>query len=180
MTESGWRSGEVLAWTEGDGPGQPPSAGSRRVWLAIAGALTAVFVGMLTGDTLCPEHRAWVMTFGTIGLVSIVGAIVGLVRGWGMAPVLTLVATVSGMGIGLFDAAHAPGRGWAIAATFTLLTLGAAWLASRQLMLFAWERRVRADLRQHPVERASEATTHSAQLPRTSDLPDEVDTPVQL
>jgi hypothetical protein len=177
MSDSSWRSGEVLAWTEGDGPGRAPSAGSRRLWLGLAAALAAVFIGMMTGDTLCPEHRAWVITFGTIGLACIVGAIVGLVRGSGSAPILTLAATTCGIGIGLFDAAHAPGRGWAVAAAFTALTLGAAWLASRQLMLFAWEQRVRSQLETRPV--APTMTGAASVAPADTDERVEVDAPVQ-
>lgn len=142
-----WKSGEVLAWTEGDGPGRPPKGPGRAVPFALAGALSVVFVGILSSDTLCPDHRAWVQAVGTVGFTGTVLAIIGLVRGWAMAPLLTLTAASTGVAIGFIDAVHDPTRGRLIAVGFAVVCFGAVALALKSMSLRVWDRSLRDSLR---------------------------------
>jgi hypothetical protein len=140
MREPRWREGSLLAYTEGDGPGRPPAAGARGAWLALAGALSAVFVGVISTDTLCPEHRAVVNVVGSLAFLASVGAIVGLLRGSPSAPALAVAAALGGVAIGLIDAVHDPTRGRLIAIAFALVAIGAAVVAARSLRVTWWER----------------------------------------
>jgi hypothetical protein len=140
MAQVEWRSGSLVAYTEGDGPGRSPSAGARWAWLALAGALTAVLVGMMSTDTLCPEHRAWVQLIGVSAIVTCLCAVVGLVRGWTGAPILASAAALGGVAIGLIDAVHDPSRGRLIAVSFGVVAIGAAAVALRALRVAWWER----------------------------------------
>lgn len=153
-----WKSTEVLAWTEGDGPGRPPAAPPRRLQLGLAGALTVVLAGILSTDTLCPEHRAWVISLAGVALVAAVTAIVGLVRGWAAAPLLTVVTAAAGVAIGLLDAVHSATRGRLLAFAFGVVCLLACWLAARSLALVRWDRSLRATLRGAPASTTDSTT----------------------
>ncbi len=107
MTQQQWRSGEVLAWTEQDGPGRPPAGPRRWQTAGLAGLTAGVVLGMMFTDTLCPEHRSLVMAFGSIAFVCLITASIGLWRDWAAAPMLSLVASVCGVGIGVIDVTHA-------------------------------------------------------------------------
>ena len=146
MAGSGWRSDEVLAWTEREGPGRPPAAPSRWVATGLAAGLGAVLVGMLSTDALCPDHRAWVQALGSVALLGVIVAIVGLVRRSAIALPTTLVTAGLGVVIGFIDAVHDPTRGHLIAMGFGLAGVASAWMAFRQLRLLRWERRVYAGL----------------------------------
>jgi hypothetical protein len=137
-----WRSTETIAWTERDGAGRAPWAPGPAAWMASGAALTAVLGVLLFSDTLCPEHRAWVQVLGLISIVAAGTSLVGIIRGSSWAPMGTVAAACGGVGIGLIDAVHAPGRGWLVAGLFALAAAGAAVLAARQLALARWERRV--------------------------------------
>ena len=150
MAEHGWRSTEVLAWTEREGPGRPPAGPSRLLSAGMAGALGVVFVGILATDALCPEHRALVQAIAGLAVVSTVLAIVGLVRQSPTAPLLTLATALAGVSIGVIDAVHDPGRGTFIALGFGLVVLGACVLAWRQLVLSRWERSALSELHAAP------------------------------
>lgn len=143
MADRTWRSTQVFAWTEGDGPGRAPRPPATWMWTTTAATLGVVFSVIFVTDTLCPEHRAWVQNLATLALVGVVVSIVGLVRGWAVAPLLTVASAGLGAVIGLIDAVHAPVRGGAIAVGFGLAVLFGAWLALRQLPLAAWDRAVR-------------------------------------
>ena len=127
----GWRSDEVLAWTEREGPGRGPSQGGRRLWFLLAGAMALVFLGIMSSDTLCPEHRAWVLLLGGASLIAAGVAIVGLIDGWAGAPLLALASALGGVGIGLIDAVHDPSRGRLIALGFGLAFAMACGLVAR-------------------------------------------------
>lgn len=138
-SEPQWRSDEVLAWTDHDGPRRGPAGASRVVWFALAGIMGAVFAGMYLSDTLCPEHRAWVRTLGALALIGTATAAVGLVRGWAGAPLITLGAASIGVVIGIIDAAHDPARGSVIAVAFGVALATAAFLCVRQHFMAQWE-----------------------------------------
>ena len=138
-----WKSGEVLAYTEREGPGRPPAASSAWLTGALIGIVGVTFTGVLLSDGLCPDHRAWVQGLATIGLISMVGAVIGLVRGWAIAPVLTLFASSLGVAIGLLDAVHAATRGRLIALAFAVAFALAAAAAFRARNLHLWDAKVR-------------------------------------
>ena len=142
----GWRQVEVLAWTEKDGPGRPPHGPGRVLTTLVGGGLAATFTTILFTDTLCPEHRAWVMTLATLALVATVVAAVGLFRGWAIAAPLAVVATLAGVVIGVIDSVHSVDRGRAIAMAFAVLSVGALALLWRQVDLLRWDREVRRGL----------------------------------
>ena len=128
-----------------------PKAPSRIVSLVLAAALGVVLVGMLGADTLCPEHRGWVVGLGMLGIVFTAVAVVGLVQGWAVAPVLTLLVSIDGVAIGLIDATHDPSRGRLIALAFAATAVLAAALTWRSLRLAAWDRDVRRSLQPVPA-----------------------------
>ena len=136
-----FRSTETIAWTERDGAGRAPWAPGTAVWASVGIALSSVLGVILFSDTLCPEHRAWVQTLGVVSILLAGASLVGIARHSSWAPVTTIAAACGGVGIGLIDAVHAPGRGWLVAGLFALVAFGAAILASRQLALQQWERR---------------------------------------
>jgi hypothetical protein len=152
MEKSGWVSGPVLAWTDSEGPQRPPDGGGRLVPGALAGTLGVVFLGMLGTDVLCPEHRALVQGFATLAIVGIVVAIVGLLRGWALAPFTTLASALAGVAIGVIDTAHDPSRGRIVAVAFGVVAAGAAFLAVRQVALARWDRAVGAEVAPLPAD----------------------------
>ena len=138
-----WQSKETLAWTEHDGPGVPPRGTPRVLMLGVAGAITAIMVGLLSVDTLCPDHRLWVEGLATAGLVAAGGAVVALVRGAPGASLLTMVGAGSGIAIGVVDAVHDTARGWTIATLFAAVTAVALVMAGLDARVRVWERRSR-------------------------------------
>jgi hypothetical protein len=153
MADERWRSDEVLAWTEREGPGRGPAGPSRRLWLAVAGALAIVFTGIMSSDTLCPEHRTWVLLLGGAAFIAAGTAIVGLLDGWAGAPLLALLSALAGVGIGFIDAIHSPTRGRLFACGFAVVFAGACALVWHQHRQVRWDRGVAASLRA-PAEAA--------------------------
>jgi hypothetical protein len=145
-TRGNWRSGDVVAWTEHDGVGAPPKGPGRVLPLVLAGTLAVILAGMLSTDTLCPEHRAWVIALGTAGIICTAVCIVGLVQSWALAPVLTVFVALDGVAIGLIDALHDPARGRMIALGFALVAVLASALTAQAARLSMWERHVRRQL----------------------------------
>lgn len=139
-----WRSGEVLAFTEREGPGRPP--GGPPLWLtgALSGVLAVTFLGLFMSDTLCPDHRAWVQALAGFAFLGVGAACVALWRGWAVAPFLTLAASLAGVAIGLLDAVHSPTRGRFVAVGFALAAVLAALMAWRVQRLGRWRTSVEA------------------------------------
>jgi hypothetical protein len=169
MADQQWRSDELLAWTERDGPGRGPRGPQRRAWLLVAGTLSVVFMGLMSSESLCPEHRLWVLLLGGASFIAAGTAIVGLLDGWAGAPLLTLVSALGGVGVGLIDTIHAPTRGRLTALGFAVVFVGAACLVIRQERQLRWDRRVSASLRPLPVDAsavvASTAPAEPANVP---------------
>lgn len=165
-----WRSGELLAYTEREGPGRPPAASPTWLTGTLVGVVGVTFAGLLSSDTLCPDHRAWVQTLAGIGFIAIVGALVGLVRGWAAAPLLTLLASALGVAIGLLDAVHEPTRGRLVALGFGVALVLAAVASTRLMRLRAWDRRVSVEsgYREH----ADRDHSSTAAQDRPSDAPE--------
>ena len=132
-----WRSGEVLAWSEGDGPGRPPVA-SRWIIGGVGIALTATLTGILATDALCPDHRAWVQTLASVAIFSAAVAVVQVLRGQPSAVVFALVSSVLGVAIGMIDAIHDPGRGMLISLGFAVAGVGSVIVAFRMQHLARW------------------------------------------
>lgn len=137
MEQQRWQSGEVLAWSEGDGPGRPPVA-SRWIVGGVAVALTATLTGIITTDALCPDHRAWVQTLASVAIFSAAVAIFQVVRGQASAVVFALVSSVLGVAIGFIDAIHDPTRGMLISLGFALAGVGGVVVAFRMQQLAKW------------------------------------------
>lgn len=134
-----WQSGEVLAFTEREGPGRPPAGPSRWSAGTLAGVLGVTFAGVLSSDTLCPDHRAWVQTLAGVAFLGVITAVVALWRGWAAGPLLTLVAGLAGIAIGFLDAVHSPTRGRLVAVGFAAATMLAAVMAWRAWRLAHWD-----------------------------------------
>jgi hypothetical protein len=147
MSEPKWTSSEVLAFTERDGPGQPPPAPRRWTALTLAGTLGVVFTAVMFTDTLCPEHRAWVNSLAVIALATSIVAIVGLLRDWAGATLLTTFAASLGVSMGLIDTLHSPTRGRFVALAFGVVTVIAALLSTHAIRLWRWDRRMHRTLR---------------------------------
>jgi hypothetical protein len=145
-----WRSDEVIAWTEREGPGRPPPGVNRTTTTALGLGLAAVFTAILFTDSLCPEHRVWVQAMASTALVCSIVASIGLLRRWAVAPLLALPVTLCGVAIGLLDAAHAAARGRAIAVAFSVLAAGAVVLVWRQIALVKWDRSVNRSISPAP------------------------------
>jgi hypothetical protein len=148
--DEGWRRGEVLAYTESDGPGRPPSGSPTWVMGTLVGVLGVTSFGLISSDTLCAEHRAWVEYLATVGITVMVWAFVSLLRGRSSAPVLTLLASSLGVAIGLVDAVHEPTRGRVIALAFAMTLAGSATLLVRSAKLRRWDQTVSRSLRAAP------------------------------
>jgi len=168
-----WQSDEVVAWTERDGVGPRPKGPSRILPVALAATLAAVLIGMLSTNTLCPEHRTWVVTLGLLGIGGSAAAIVALVQRWAIAPVLTLVVALDGIAIGLIDAIHDANRGHMIALAFGFSALMAIALAVSSVPLSTWDRRVRRSLAPAPVP----AATADVPAPAPAEAPEAGATP---
>ena len=129
----------------------------RRTWSAACGApasglrdaavaLGTVFAGMMFTDTLCPEHRSWVNVLASVAFLGVALSVVGLLRRWTLAPLLTAGVCALGMGIGLIDAIHAPQRGMVLTVIFGALTLGCLLASAWVVRLWSWDRTVAASL----------------------------------
>jgi hypothetical protein len=171
MGRGEWNSNEVLAWTEREGPGRPPAGPRRSLSVGLAATLGVVFAGMISTDKLCPEHRAWVQALGSVAMIGVLVAAIGLFRQWAVAPFLTLVSSLAGVGIGFIDAVHSPTRGQLIAIAFAAVSVGALWLALRQVPLIRWDRSVRRGLRSVAVDLPSEGAPTPASPAEEPEVP---------
>jgi len=162
-----WKSGDLLAYTERDGPGPPTAASPTWMIATLVGVVGVTFAGVLTSDTLCPEHRVWVQALALVGFVAIGASIVSLVRGTAAAPVLTLFACSMGLAIGLLDAAHSPTRGLLVALGFGVALALAAVATMRAVRLMRWDHR--GDAEAHDVDAPA-----PVQAPITPTTPEEV------
>jgi hypothetical protein len=139
-----WHAGEVLAYTDREGPGRPPPGAPAWTMAAIAAVLGVTMFGIMTTDTLCPEHRAWAQMLGGLAMIGAFTALVAIWRGWAGATVLTLLASVAGVAIGLIDAAHSATRGRSVALAFAVVGLIAAFVAWRTRRLAKWDEELHA------------------------------------
>jgi hypothetical protein len=140
----------VVAWTEHDGLGPPPRGPGRVAPLVLASTLAIILTAMMSYDTLCSEHRSWVVLLGVLGFMGTAAAVVGLIQMRALAPLLTVFVSLTGVSIGLIDAVHDPARGRLIALGFGLTAGLGALLTARSVPLALWDRRVRRRLAPEP------------------------------
>ena len=131
-----WRSGEVLAYTEREGPGRPPRGPSIVTTGSLAVATGVALIGLLSNDQLCSIHRVVVQVLASVVVCGAVIAIIGLIHGWPSAPLTTLIACSAAVVIGGIDAVHS-----ATASRFVVVSFGAAAAAAAAL---AWRSRLMA------------------------------------
>lgn len=160
-TDDRWRADQLLAWTERDGPGRPPAGPPRLAYLGLAGTLGAILLGMLSADTLCPEHRMWVQHFATAGTAVGVAAVIALIRHRSAGVALALVSAAFGMGIGVIDTVHSSTRGGVLALVFAFTALLACVLAVSQHRLARFGRTVAAAAAPLAVEEVTAVSTPS-------------------
>ena len=156
----------MVAWTEHDGLGPPPRGPGRVAPLVLASTLAIILTAMMSYDTLCSEHRSWVVLLGVLGFMGTAAAIVGLVQARALAPLLTVFVSLMGVSIGLIDAVHDPARGQLIALGFGVAAGLGAVLTARSVPLALWDRRVRRRLASEP-----DAEPQPAPVPDPSAVP---------
>src|SRR5882762_7632406 len=99
-----WRSSEVLAYTESEGPGRPPKGPSALTLAALAMILGATFVGAITSTGICEEHRVLVEILAGAAIFGVAAALLALWREWAAGPFITFISSVAGISIGIIDA----------------------------------------------------------------------------
>jgi hypothetical protein len=172
-----WQSDQVLAWTEREGPARPLPPPSRLAWLAMAGTVGVAFVAMLTGPDLCPDHRAWVHAISAVAFIGTVVAVVGLLRGWAVAPAVTVVSAACGIAIGFVDSVHDPARGAFITVAFATVTVIATIMAVFQLRAARWDAQVAEGTATSPVLEPDARA--SAPAPEVEPVPEKEGSPAR-
>jgi hypothetical protein len=140
-----WRTTGRIAFTEHDGPGRPP-IGVRSWYLGSTAIAVGTALGVvIVGDSLCPEHLAWIRFLGVVGIALSVGAVVCLVRGSAGVALTSFGASVVGLAIGGIDMAHSRVRGSFVVAGFGVAALLTAVPVLRQIRSGAWAERSRQE-----------------------------------
>src|ERR687897_318720 len=143
---SEWRSGDTLAGTRRDGVTPPPKGAHRGLLASVALSLTGVWIGMIATDALCPDHRLWVQSLGTVALVASVWAIVGLIGQRAWAVLAALASALFGIAVGVIDMVHSPTRGAILSIVFAVVALGVLVAAVPVLRSALWMRRAERQL----------------------------------
>jgi hypothetical protein len=165
MSTPEWRRSETLAWTRRDGVTPPPPGVNRWFFGAIALSMAGVWIGMLATDALCPDHRMWVQTFGTVASVSAVASIFGLASQRFWAPLAALASALLGIAVGFIDAVHSPTRGALISIAFAVVSVVVLVASVPQLRLALWLRRASAELQAEPAELTTVGAATSERSP---------------
>jgi len=152
MAETEWRSDETLAWTNRDGVTPPPQGVNRWLLGSIALSLSGVWIGMISTDALCPDHRLWVQTLGTVAFVAAITAIAGLIGHRAWASVAALGSALFGIAVGFIDMVHSPTRGAVLAISFAVVAVAVLVAAVPQLRSALWFRRAQRQLAPVDVE----------------------------
>jgi hypothetical protein len=147
MGSTEWGSSEQVAWTKRDG--YTPSPGGPRPWFlgAVAVTMIGVWVGIMTTDALCPDHRLWVMTLAWVALIGSIAAVVGLFMHRSWAPLLTLGVALIGVAIGFIDAIHDATRGALISIAFAVVGVMLVVTSIPQLRSALFPRRAAREMR---------------------------------
>jgi hypothetical protein len=142
--------------------------------------IAAPLAYVLFSDTLCPEHRMWVQLLGSVAIVSAVASVVGLIRGWPVAPALTCVSAALGVVIGVIDMVHDPQRGALVAAGFAAAFLVSVLLLAGERQAQRWDRSVEASTPPTEVIQDLELALAEHDViedPATTSVTDEVEEP---
>ena len=166
---SEWRSGDTLAWTQRDGVTPPPKGANRWMLGSLALSLSGVWIGMVSADALCPDHRLWVQSLGTVALAAAVWAIVGLIgqRSWAM--LAALASALFGIAVGLIDMVHSPTRGAILSIVFAVVAVAVLIAAVPVLRSAMWVRDAQRQLA--PVDPWAEQDAETVQARSASDVP---------
>jgi hypothetical protein len=173
-----WKPGEVLAFTEREGPGRPPAASPTWMIATLVVVVGVTFAGMVSTDTLCPDHRVWVQALASTGFITIVVAFIGLLRGWAGAPILTVFASSLGIAIGLLETVHDATRGRLIILGFAVGCALAAAATLRVVRLRAWDRATAAAV--GPIVGDDEVVAPAVRAPRPADAQDADSSPAPI
>lgn len=165
-----WRSGEVLAYTEREGPGRPPRGPSIVSTVSLAVSMGIALIGLLSNDTLCPTHRVVVEVLAGVVVYGVVAAMIALFQAWSSAPLTTFIACLAAVAIGVIDAAHSTTLSRLIVVSFGAGATVAAALAWRARLLARWDPALRRpDLPAPHYAAETEAETESSEV-ETSDV----------
>src|SRR3954447_5867678 len=143
---SEWRSGDTLAWTQRDGVTPPPKGANRWMLGSLALSLTGAWIGMMSTDALCTDHRLWVETLGTVAFAAAIWAVVGLIgqRSWAM--LAALASALFGIACGFIDMVHSPTRGAIMSMLFSAVAVGVLIAAVPVLRSALWMRHATREL----------------------------------
>lgn len=156
-----WRSGEVLAYTEREGPGRPPRGPSIVTTGSLAVSIGVTVIGLLSNDQLCSTHRVVVQVLASVVVYGAVTAIVGLVQGWPSAPLATLIACLAAVVIGGIDVLHSATASRFVVVSFGAVAAVAAGLAWRSRLMARWDSALEAaDLPAPNNERTPDDISH--------------------
>lgn len=156
--EPHWRSGEVLAYTEREGPGRPPRGPSIVTTGSLAVATGVALTGLLSNDQLCSTHRVVVQVLASVVVCGAVTAIIGLLQGWPSAPLTTFIASLAAVLIGGIDAVHSATASRLVVVSFGAVAAVAAAIAWRLRLMARWDSALAAaDLPAPNYERTPDA-----------------------
>ena len=165
-----WRSGEVLAYTEREGPGRPPRGPSIVTTGSLAVAMGVALIGLLSNDQLCSMHRVVVQILAGVVVCGAVIAIIGLLQGWPSAPLTTLIACSAAVVIGGIDAVHSATASRFVVVSFGAAAAAAAALAWRSRLMARWDSVLdAADLPAPNLKRTPDAIADELAATDTSD-----------
>ena len=165
-----WHAGEVLAWTEADGPRRPPAGPGRISSALIAGGMGVAITAVVLTDSLCEVHAMWVDGLATLALFGSIAAVTCAVRGSTASMVLTAISAGAGVAIGAIDAIHSPVRGAVVATFFGIAFVAAIFGFRRSLRLLRWDHELRGQLEPAPAAHAAGAGAVAA--PDTVSVPE--------
>jgi hypothetical protein len=130
---------------------------------ASAVALGVAFFGVITANTVCPDHALWIDALATFTVVLTVTAVVATLKASAAASIITLAACCGGLSIAAVDGVHEITRSRVIAIAFAVAGLLSAFSAMTAMRLRRWESVVVADaLRPLPAELSAPATDGSS------------------
>jgi len=113
---------------------------------SLALSLSGVWIAMMSTDALCPDHRLWVDTLGTVAFAAAIWAIVGLIgqRSWAM--LAALASALFGIACGFIDMVHSPTRGAILSIVFAVVAIGVLIAAVPVLRSALWMRHAEREL----------------------------------
>ena len=166
---SEWRSGDTLAWTRHDGVTPPPKGANRWLLGSLALSISGVWIAMMSTDALCPDHRLWVQSLGTVAFAAAIWAVVGLIgqRSWAM--LAALASALFGIACGFIDMVHSPTRGAILSIVFAVVAVGVLIAAVPVLRAALWVRHAERELA--PIDPWAEEAAEVVEPASPADMP---------